>query len=435
MKKVNNAPAKMKGLLVLCLMIALIWFGITFLVYSISRNTAKAVGLDTVPSIIAAQNIKATLANAHSNAMNAMVTGEKLGGKFWNEYRSDLNSLHTQLVKASRGITFGDAERIPLTAISSNISTYEYVVGGAVANGAEISVDQFMEANRLMQQRILPASTALSRVNLEQLERIYGSYQRGINFLIALLIAVGIVFLAVLVMVQIYMFKRTHRVLNLGLVFAAILFAISLIYSTSSLNSIKRDLDGAKKDAFTSINALWNAKSTAYNAKSIQSLYLLHEGTGIVQTADTINFNSSSKRIYSAPDTVSDEGDEMGYLNAALDNMTSKAARTSTEDAITSWVTYVEIDRDVHNFEYDSRHDEAVALSVGNQSGQGNYQFEKFDKALTESININKNSFDDSINSAFKALNIFPYVIIAALLLIAAACILGMKPRLDEYRI
>lgn len=435
MKKVSNAPAKMKGLLIICLTMALIWFGITFFVYSLSRNTAKAVGLDTVPSIIAAQNIKATLANAHSNAMNAMVTGEKLGGEFWNQYRHDLDSLHTQLVKASKGITYGEAERIPLTAISSNISAYEYVVGGAVANGAEISVDQFMEANRLMQQRILPASTALNRVNLEQLERIYSSYRSSINLLIALLIAVGIGFLAVLVLVQIYMFKRTHRVLNLGLMLAAILFTVSLIYSTSSLNSIKRDLDVAKSDAFTSINALWNAKSTAYNAKSIQSLYLLHEGTGIVQTADTINFNSSSKRIYSAPDAAPAEGESEGYLNAALKNITSKDARTSTEDAIASWVTYVEIDRDVHSFEYDSRHAEAVALSIGNESGQGNYQFERFDKTLTDSININKNSFDDSINSAFKVLNIFPYVIIAALLLIAVACILGMKPRLNEYRI
>lgn len=435
MNKVNNAPAKLKGLLSLCLIIVLLWFGITFFVYSLSRNTAKAVGLDTVPSIVAAQNIKATLANAHSNAMNAMVTGEELGGRFWNQYRYDLDSLHTQLVKASRDITYGDAERIPLTEISSNISAYEYVVGGAVANGAEISVDQFMEANRLMQQRILPASTALNRVNLEQLERIYGSYQSSINLLIVLLILVGIGFLAVLVLVQIYLFKRTHRVLNPGLMLAAILFTASLIYSTGSLNSIKRDLDVAKNDAFTSINALWNAKSTAYNAKSIQSLYLLHEGTGIVQTADTINFDSSSKRIYSTPNAALGEGESEGYLNAALKNITSKDARTSTEDAITSWVTYVEIDRDVHSYEYDSRHAEAVALSVGNEPGQGNFQFERFDKTLTESININKNSFDNSINSAFKTLNILPYVIIVILLLVAAACMLGMKPRLNEYRI
>jgi hypothetical protein len=165
---------------------AIVSIGITFFVYRVSSNTAQAVGMDTVPSIIAAQNIKATLANAHSNAMNAMVTNEKLGGKFWNLYRSDLNSLHSQLVDASKSITYGDEERVPLTTISSNISAYEYTVGGAVANGAEISVDQFMEANRLMQQKILPASTALNRVNLSQLESIYNSYDKNINILIAI---------------------------------------------------------------------------------------------------------------------------------------------------------------------------------------------------------------------------------------------------------
>lgn len=435
MNKVNNAPGRMRGLLILCLLIALIWFGITFFVYSLSRNTTKAVGLDTVPSIIAAQNIKATLANAHSNAMNAMVTGEKLGGKFWNQYRNDMDSLHTQLVRASKSITYGDAERIPLTAISSNISTYEYTVGGAVANGAEISVDQFMEANRLMQQKILPASTTLNRVNLDQLERVYSSYKKSINLLIAIMIAVGIGFLIVLVLVQMYMFKRTHRILNPGLMLAAILFAVSLIYSSSNLNSIKRDLDRAKNDAFASINALWNAKSTASNAKSIQSLYLLHEGTGIVQTADTINFNLSSERIYSSPDAAKTDSESEGYLNAALKNMTSGGAKTSTENAIAAWVTYVEIDKDVHNFEYDSKHHDAITLSVGNETGQGNYQFERFNNTLTDCIKINQNSFDYSINSAFKTLNIFPYVLIVSLFLIAAACILGMKVRMDEYRI
>lgn len=435
MKKIRNAPVKMRGLLMLCLFGALVWFGFTFFVFSTSKNTAQAVGLDTVPSIIAAQNIKATLANAHSNAMNAMVTNEKLGGKFWNLYRSDLNSLHSQLVDASKSITYGDAERIPLTTISSNISAYEYTVGGAVANGAEISVDQFMEANRLMQQKILPASTALNRVNLDQLERIYNGYDKNINLLIALMIAAGIGFLIVLVLTQVYLFKRTHRIFNPGLLFATILFSASLIFSTSTLTSVKRDLELAKNDAFTSINALWNAKAVGYNAKSIQSLYLLHEGTGIVQTADTINFNLSSERILSDPDTSNSGANSEGYLGDALKNMTSKEDKSKIQDAIASWLTYVEIDNQVHNLEYDSKHKEAIALSVGSGAGQGNYQFEVFDKTLTDSIKINKISFDSSIDSAFKALNLFPYVLLAFLLLITAACILGIKARMDEYKV
>jgi hypothetical protein len=273
MNKLSTTPGKLRNLMVICILGVLLSFGITFVVYRVSRNTAQAVGRDTVPSIIAAQNIKATLAGAHSNAMNAMVTGERLGGRFWNLYRKDMDSLHAQLVDASKNISYGDAERIPLTAISSNISAYEYTVGGAVASGAQISVDQFMEANRLMQQKILPASTALNRVNLSQLDATFNSYNKNINILIAIMLILGLGFLAVLILVQVYIFKKSHRIFNGGLLLAAVLFSASLIYSVSALNSVKGDLLTAKQDAFDSVNSLWNARAGAYNAKSIESLY------------------------------------------------------------------------------------------------------------------------------------------------------------------
>lgn len=435
MSKSKNAPGKMRALLMLCVLGTVVSIGITFFVYSVSRNTAKAVGLDTVPSIIAAQNIKATLANAHSNAMNAMVTNEKLGGKFWSLYRNDLNSLHSQLVDASKSITYGDEERIPLTTISSNISAYEYTVGGAVANGAEISVDQFMEANRLMQQKILPASTELNRVNLSQLESIYSGYSKNINIIIALMIAAGLGFLALLIMIQVYLFKKTRRIFNVGLLLATILFSVNLVYSTSALTSVKGKLDAAKNDAFTSINAMWNAKAVAYNAKSIESLYLLHEGTGIVQTADTINFNLSAERICSDTKAAISGSAFEGYLNDTLSNAISSDAIAKAGIALKQWIKYVDIDKQVHNLEYDSKHDEAIALSVGSAAGEANYEFEKFDEALRDTIKIDQGSFDSSMNSAYKTLNIFPYILACFLLLIIAACILGIKPRLNEYRV
>lgn len=435
MNKLRNAPLRMRALLLLCVAGTIVSTGITFLIYKFSRDTAQSVGIDTVPSIIAAQNIKATLANANSNAMNAMVTNEKQGGRFWDLYRKDLNSLHSQLVDASESIAYGDEERIPITAISSNISQYEYTVGGAVADGAKISVDQFMEANRLMQQKILPASTALNKVNLSQLERKYSSYEKNINILIAVMIAAGILFLIFLIFTQIYLFKRTHRIFNGGLLLAAVLFLASLIYSTSAMISVKADMDAAKNDAFTSINALWNAKAVAYNAKSIESLYLLHEGTGIVQTADTINFNFSAERICSDTKAAASGSAFNGYLKDTLKRTNSLQENGSANTALQQWIEYVEIDKKVHSLEYDSKHEDAVALSVGNNAGQANYEFEKFDEALERTIKIKQGRFDSSIESAFKTLNIFPYVLLGFLLSIIAACILGMKARMDEYKV
>jgi hypothetical protein len=431
----STAPKKIRALLILSLIGTVVAIGTTFWVYSATRNVVQTVGKDTVPQIIAARNIKATLANAHSNAMNAMVTNEDLGGKFWSLYRKDLNTLTSQLIDASKNISYGEEERIPLYTIQSNIMAYEFTVGGAVATGAEISVDQFMEANRLMQQKILPSSSALDKANVSQLNTVYEGYTRNVENVMSLMRFIGFFIIVILIGTQIYLFRKTHRIFNAGLLMATMLLWGNLMYSTSALSTVKTDLHAAKQEAFDSLDALWNARAVAYNAKSLQSLYLLHEGTGIVQTADTINFNLSASRIVSDTKAALSGGSFEGFLSDALKNMTSPEERAAAETALKQWVKYVELDKQVRNLEYDSKHKEAIALSVGDGAGQSNHEFAKFDAALGEIISINQASFDSHINSAFKVLNVFPYITAAFLLSIITACILGLKARMDEYRV
>lgn len=435
MSNLNTAPKKLKSLLILCVVAAIFSIGVTLLVYSSTRNAAQVVGKDTVPQIIAAKQIKATLASAHSNAMNAMVTKEKLGGKFWNDYRSDLNALHLELIDASENINYGDEERIPIYSILSNISAYEYTVGGSVSSSADVSVDQFMEANRLMQQKILPAGSALNKANLSQLNSTYDRYVKNIGIVKAVMVVVGFVFIVILIATQVYLFRKTHRILNVGLLLATILFSATLVYSASALNSIERNLHLAKSEAFESLNALWSARAEAYNANALESLYLLHNKTGIVQTADTINFDLAATRMSSDPKAALDGEKSEGYLGDALNNITFQGEELAVKTALQHWIKYVEIDKQMRNLEYDSKHNEAIALNVGDAEGQSDYMFTKFDASLEDSISINQKQFDTNINSAFKTLNIFPYILSVSLVLIIASCILGMKPRIDEYRV
>ncbi len=431
MKGLNTAPGKIKALLVMCLIGALVSTGFSFWTYSASKKVAQAVGKETVPQIIAAKNIRASLANAHSNAMKAMLTKEKTGGRFWSLYRQDMNTLHSQLVDSSKNITYGDAERLPLLAIMTNISAYEYTVGGAVSSGAEISVDQFVEANRLMQQKILPASSALGQVNLSQLDAIYGSYTKNINNVMNLMWFVGLLFLIILAVTQVYLFIKTRRIFNAGLLAATILFSVNLLYSSAALNSVRSHLYTAKYDAFDSLNSLWSARAEAYNSIATESLYLMHNGTGIVQTADTINFNLSATRLSSDNTAALAGGKFEGYLSSALKSGEQSAVKT----ALQQWVKYVDIEKQIRSLEYDNKHSEAIALCVGDASGQSGFEFAKFDGALGNTISINQADFDSNINSTFKTLNLFPYVTAVFLILIAAVCIWGMKARIDEFKI
>lgn len=428
MFNLNTAPKRLKALLLICIIGVIVSISVNFLIYASTRHVAQTVGREAVPSIIAAKYMRATLANAHSNAMNAMATKEKLGGKFWALYRNDMNNLHSQLIGVSENINYGYEEREPIFTIMSNISAYEYTVGGAVSSDAEVNAEQFMEANRLMQQKILPASTALNKANLSQLNITYDIYRKSIAITTGLMLFLGSVFLAILIGIQYYLFKTSHRIFNAGLLLATILIAMNLVYSTTALNSIKNELYTAKQEAFDSLNYLWSAKAEAYNANALESLYLLHNNTGIVQSADTINFNLAANRI----DNNSKKNE--GYLNQALNNVTFEGEEASIKTAMQHWSKYVGIDKQIRNLEYDNKHDEAIALNVGDVNGKSKYEFENFDTAIEDAININGKKFEESINSAFKILNLFPYIMGSFLCLVIVACVIGLKQRIDEYK-
>jgi hypothetical protein len=434
MKRPGTTPGKLKVLLIICIAGVIISLGVNFLVYNASLNAAETVGKDTVPSIVSANRINALLANAHSNAMNAMVTKEKSGGRFWTLYRKDMADLHSELTDISRNMVLGDAQRSAILAISSNVGAYEYTLGGAVSDGAEISVDQFGEANRLMQQKILPASVELNRVYSSYLDAAYKSYINNMNIAVAVLVVLSIAYLVFMIVTQVHLFRKTHRIFNIGMVIATLLFIINMIYSVNALSSVRSNIYTAKHDAFDSIQALWNARATAYNANALESLYLLHNGTGIVQTADTINFNLSASLICDNPKAALDGSKFGGYLGDEIQNITFEGEEAQAASALAEWTKYVEIDKQIRSLEYDSKHDKAIALFVGGSSGQSNYQFIKLDEAIGKTIDINQAHFDSNMKSAFKTLSVFPYWTLVFLLLIASSCVLGLKPRIEEYK-
>lgn len=434
MKKTRTTLGKIEALLMVCIAGAVISLSVNFLVYRATHSVVQTVGKDTAPSIITADHINALLADAHSNAMNAMVTKEKSGGKFWTLYRKDMLELHSELINISENITFGDDERNAILAIMSNVSAYEYTLGGAVSNGAEISVDQFGEANRLMQQKILPSSVKLKDIYSTYLDASYNRFTKSINIVLAIMIVIALTVLVILLGTQYFLFKKTHRIFNLGLLLATILFIANIIYSANTMNSVKSNLYSAKHDAFDSVQALWGARATAYNANALESLYLLHNGTGIVQTADTINFNLSSAKLCADPNAALNGSKFEGYLGEEINNVTFDGEKAAATAAIQEWSKYVDVDKKIRNLEYDSKHSEAVALCVGESDGQSNYEFSKFDAELGKAIEINQASFGSNMNRAYKTLNIFPYATAIFLLVIIVLCVFGFRPRIEEYK-
>lgn len=420
--------SKIIFLLVLCIISIASSTMTTFIVYFHTRDVVKTISENTIPCIIASEKINASLAYAHCNAINAVITNEKTESSYWTLYHNNMNTINSELLDISKNISYDSKQQNLILSIMSNIGVYEYKAGCFVSNDTVLSSNEFTNADKLMQQQILPDSVSLINMNSNKLDSIYNNYTKKFYIKTTFILCLGFLIIAVLIETQIYIYKKTNRILNLGLLLATLMFLISTAYSIYSLTSIKANLYEAKQDSFDSIHSLWDAKDAAYNSKTLESLYLLHHETGITQNVDTINFNTLSSSLYN-------ENLKSGYLADNLNDITSSNQKSLKENIIQNWENYITIDRQIRTLEDENNHNDAVTLCIGTSQDQSEYAFKNFNESLDNTIDINQTNFNNYISSAYKTLNMFPIVIIIFTILMFIFVILGLKPRIDEYTI
>jgi len=434
-----TTPGKMTAALAGCIAGAVIMALCAFGAYHGTRHAVQTVGKDTVPSIVAAERIRATLGDAHANAMNAVVTGEGENGASFKTFRQDMDKVHADLLIATQNITYGEEESKPILKLMSRLAEYERVLGQVKTQSGDAALEAILVANKLMRGEILPAAVELDRANFQHLTDTYTAHRNHSLMATYPFLIFALATLAALVATQMYLFKKTRRVLNPAMAAATTIALVFTLYGAYTLKSVESTLVTIKQDSFDSIHALWKAKAIAYDANADESLYLIFRSRPAEQQKAFAAFAAK------ALDLVAVEPDEAlaaaaekkkinGLLGDELANVTFAGEEDAARETLRTWGEYRKIDHQITDLLRQGRYQEALTLDLGTNQGQSNWAFDKFDQALGKTLDINQTAFQDSVTRAFKLLAIFPYVLGIALLAIIIACILGMKPRLDEYR-
>ena len=438
-KYLKTTPGKILIASIATIIVAIFMSTIIYSNYKSTRQAVQTVGKDTVPSIIAAEHIRATLADANSNAMNALMTKEKDNGRYWTAYRKEMNEAHSELIDASENITYGNEERDPIQKIMSKISEYEFVLGKARLTTATNVAGDFAEANKIMSEGILPAASDLDKANYSHLDSIYSSHKVKSGFLNFVLIGVVAIAMIAILWAQRFLYKKTKRILNIGFTAALVLTFIFGCYSFGVIQVVQNDLKVAKEDAFDSVHNLWKARAITYDGNADESMYLLYSGNKQQQEASLKAFNDKENQITSVDSEqalllVKQNKSFKGFLGDELTNITFNGEKDAAMEALKYWDEYIKMDAKFRSLENDGHHDEAVKLCTGTNQGESDWLFNKFDSALGKTLDINQHQFDSHIDSAFSALNVFPFILGAYLILFIVAIFLGVKPRLDEYK-
>jgi hypothetical protein len=413
------------------------------------RNALKTIGQDAAPSIIAAQHIKAALADLDANAANELLAKPGQNPVAVKAYDARRKEAIDSMITAAENITYGEAERGPIKTLIVGLGDYRTKVHDArtaheQGNTAE-KLKQYQAAIAILDNTLLPAANALDRTNLSELDKTYRQerFTSGGALFFVILSSLGLI--GSLVVLQLWLSRKTNRTLNPLLLVAT---AIALLFSVHTVRSLiwaSDSLKVAKEDAFTSIHSLWQARATVYSANGDESRYLLDSAQA--QIHEQAFFSKVNQTIGTPPtDPLPEDATLNEWLNSssvrgltgslgnALTNITFQGERAALMTTITSFQTYLNLDRQIRKLNTTDQRSAAIALCIGSNPGQSNWAFDRFDQALGNTIQINQRQFDQAIQQGFKSVEGFEIIAPIAIAAIAALTLFGLTPRLKEYQ-
>ena len=411
----------------------------------VHRDAMKTVGKDAAPSIISAQHIKAALADMDADAVDELLLPPEAAAGAVRAYEAKRVEAADALISAAGNITYGESERRPIQTLEIGMGTYERLIQKSrddhAARRPEAAED-YREAARLLDESLLPAADALDQANHDVLERTY-SRQATTSFAArAFVLLTALLALAAMVIVQMFLSRRTRRTFNPLLLLATLLLLGVSVWALAAMGEEQSDLKVAKEDAFTSIHALWRARALAYEAKSDESRSLYDPAQATVDQG-LFTQNVAALATLPAAETATQVVAQLGsgghvrglsgYLADELNNITFSGERDAALATFDDFETYVSTDAEVDRLERGGQIKQALEMSLGPGPAQSEGAFALFDRSLEKTLSINQTAFNQSVQGGLAELQSAERKASVTAVLIAVLIFLGFAPRIREY--
>ncbi len=386
-----------------------------------SRQQAlDSLRTDSGASFIAAQNLHADLSAADAAAARAFLAGGVEPPDQRAAYQRAVSDASERIVDLARA----GGPREPLTVLTEQLPVYTGKVERARANnrlGLVVGGAYLREASSLMQGTILPAGDRLAAAAAERIDHDYRQASRVHHPI--LVAAAGVATLAVLIVVQVRLFRRTNRVFNPALVAATLLAALALGWTMTAFAVQRTRLLDSRDHGYVPMTMTAQARVLALRAWGDESLSLISRGNGADLDADA---DAVSARLgYDPQGRPASTG--LLVATAALPGP-DRAARGALAP---TWQTYQAsavrvraLVAEVGGFQ------QAVALAQGG----GSASFRRFDTASTVVFDASRGRLERQLADADDALDTLPLAVTAALLLAIALTLVGIQLRINDYR-
>lgn len=373
------------------------------------------------PVALAAQDLYRSLSDADATVAAAFLTAGPEPVALRERYRRHLAAAGAALATvAGAGLT-GGAVATVVTELSTGIPVYAGLVETARAyhrQGLPLGAAYLRQGSGMMREHLLPAAQRLFHAVADELALARQQAARFPGYAVPL----GLLTVVALAASQIYLARRTRRLLNPGLLVATGAAAASVVWLTIAWASAAAHLHAGHTHGLAQMELLVEARTTVLMARSDEALTLIARGNGA-------HFEAS----YDEAMTMLSGGDTAGLLETALAEATDpaivEALRAAREETDTWRRSHEQIRTLIDSGDWDT----ATHLLIGDDVTSTAGVVGRLDEALGDAINRGAERHAREADRAAAALSPVNEGLTALTVVAVLAAFAGFWPRIREY--
>lgn len=425
----RSTPARYRLASIVCAVALVVAALVGFLAARSLTDATDRARNNTGPVLVATQDVFASIAEADAASAAVFLSGTDEDREQRRLYEVALERSTAQLEEVSRLVGDDDADHDTIKAIAADLTVYAGQVEAArLANveGVDGATDLLTGAIATVQDGVVPRVQQITAVAQERLD----DDVRSGRILTVLALLVLLLAAAVLVVTQVWLSRKTNRILNLPLVGATLLVAVAMLWLLVGWVRQQSDLSTAQDDGYDSIALTADIQTTAFRYKTLESLGVLAVGDAAEQ--DGLAATLARLDIDPAAVDASRDGtvDRDGLLFDAARAADSVRERAAAAEMLTRWQRYLDTSRAIRDAVDSGDREGAVAAAIG----PGNADFNGFNTSVESVLSDNRAQFADGLANADDRLRLLVPGMILLPLLAGLLALWGWQIRITEYR-
>ena len=401
---IEGTPGRMRLLAVVGALVATV-FGLVGAMSLWSSAGALDRAAHNTEQVVRVQSIYSDLVRADASATNAFLVGGLEPADKRADYDASMDRVAKNIAAAADA---QPADSEALGVLNGKVQTYASTVEQArVYNrqGQPVGATYLSNASASLRADILPIVKNLVDANQKRADAEFDAASRWIA-----LVLVGLAALAVLVLVMIWLARRTHRYLNPSLFIGALVVLLALGVGIVTLAVVGSRVQEVRTTDFAYTVNMANARTSAYDAKANESLTLIARGSG-TQYDNAFNQQSAS-------------------LQASLKGLNSAdQSRLSGE-----WGKYLTAHDAIRTDDKAGNWDAAVQKALAEGDNTANGTFTAFTNDADKTLDRYQAETQSSLVGPVLWVNIVGWLLLGLCVLAAALVLRGLGQRIEEYR-